>query len=132
MGTVGYLLDTHSFLWAVSESQRLSEKAREATLDTTIPLFLSAVSTYEIMNKFRIGKLAGYESVTNNFFEVLHELGAKELPVSISHAHFAGVFEWSHRDPFDRLLAAQAYVEDLTLISNDAAFNTLPWISVVW
>ena len=59
-------------------------------------------------------------------------LDTKELPVTTHHAHFAGKFEWTHRDPFDRLLAAQAYMENLTLITNDSAFDTLPWLHVLW
>jgi PIN domain nuclease of toxin-antitoxin system len=54
------------------------------------------------------------------------------LPISDEHAHFAGEFEWEHRDPFDRLLAAQAKIENMTLITNDPAFKELPWVSIYW
>ena len=59
-------------------------------------------------------------------------LGVASLPISERHAHFAGEFQWSHRDPFDRLLAAQAAVENLTLITNDSAFQDLSWITLLW
>jgi len=132
MGTVGYLLDTHTFLWAVQESRKLSDSARKALEDTKTPRFVSAVSTYEIMNKYRIGKLPEYAHVVENYLDILRTFGADELPISMSHAHFAGKFEWTHRDPFDRLLAAQAFTDKLTLITNDPVFETLPWITLLW
>ena len=94
--------------------------------------FVSAASAYEIMNKYRLKKLPDFAYVAENYFEILRNLGAYELPISSQHANFAGKFEWSHRDPFDRLLAAQAYKEDLILISDDAAFDSLPWLNVLW
>jgi len=132
MGTVGYLLDTHAFLWAVCDSRRLSESARKIVSDTDAPLFLSAASAYEITNKHRIGKLPGYAHIAENYLEVLSKFGAEELPISTKHAHYAGEFEWDHRDPFDRILAAQAFLDNLTLITNDPAFRFLPWITFLW
>ena len=132
MGTVGYLLDTHTFLWAVQKDVKLSGNSREKIEDMNSPLFVSAVSAYEIMNKYRIGKLSEYEYIAENYFDIIHKLGAHDLPVTARHMHFAGKFEWTHRDPFDRLLAAQAFTENLTLITNDPAFQTLPWVDVLW
>jgi len=132
MGPVRYLLDTHALLWAVQEKEKLSGKARRVIEDTEVPLFVSAVSAFEIMNKYRIGKLPGYAYVAENYFDILRHFGTDELPVSAKHAHFAGQFEWAHRDPFDRLLAAQAHTENLTLITNDAVFPSLPWITLLW
>ena len=132
MGTVGYLFDTHTFLWMVGESRKLGENARKVLEDTGVQLFVSAVSAFEIMNKYRIGKLPGYKNVSENYLSVLGELGAAELPISTLHAHYAGEFVWTHRDPFDRLLAAQAHLENLTLLTNDPVFQSLSWISVLW
>ena len=132
MGTVGYLLDTHTFLWSVRESGKLSEKAKKAIADTNTKSFVSAVSAYEIMNKYRIGKLPSYDYVVENYFEILYKFGADELPVSTRHAHFAGRFEWTHRDPFDRILAAQAVTDNLTLVTNDTVFQELSWVKVLW
>jgi PIN domain nuclease of toxin-antitoxin system len=132
MGTVGYLLDTHTFLWAVCESVKLSNTAKNKIEDTNAQIFVSAVSAYEIMNKHRIGKLPEFEDIVENYLDILQKFGADELPINTRHAHFAGKFEWAHRDPFDRLLAAQAFTENLTLITNDEAFNALPWASVLW
>ena len=132
MGTVGYLLDTHTFLWAAYEATRLSDMAGKAITDKKSSIYVSAVSAYEIMNKYRIGKLPDYAYVAEKYFEILNEFGAYELPLSTRHSHFAGKFDWIQRDPFDRLLAAQAFTENLILITNDTAFNSLPWLNVLW
>ena len=132
MGTVKYLLDTHTLLWTVRDDAKLSVSVKKVMYDKNTPKFVSAVSAYEIMYKYRLGKLPEYEYVAENYFDVLRELGADELPVSMLHAHFAGKFEWAHRDPFDRLLAAQAAADNLTLITNDPAFEELSWITILW
>jgi PIN domain nuclease of toxin-antitoxin system len=129
---VKYLLDTHTFLWAVRGSPRLSDVARNLIADRSVQKFVSAVSAYEIMYKHRIGKLHGFGDIAENYLNILKAFGATELPVSTRHAHLAGNFEWAHRDPFDRLLAAQSSSEELLLITNDEAFGTLPWVSVLW
>ena len=132
MGAVNYLLDSHTLLWATRDNARLSGKALAVIENINAPLFVSAVSAYEIMYKYQLGKLPEYEYVVGNYFDVLDRLGVNELPISAQHAHFAGKLEWSHRDPFDRLLAAQAATDNLTLITNDPAFNELSWITVLW
>ena len=132
MGSLGYLLDTHTFLWATQDDARLSELAKETMCDKNTHKFVSAASAYEILNKYRLGKLPDFAYVAENYLEILVRLGAYELPINSRHAHFAGKFEWSHRDPFDRLLAAQAFTENMILITNDSAFDSLPWLSVLW
>ena len=132
MGTVSYLLDTHTFLWAIQKDVKLSEPVKKAMNDKNAQKFISAVSAYEIMYKYQIGKLPEYEDIAVNYFDVLQRLGAYELSLNAHHAYHAGKFEWTHRDPFDRLLAAQAYLENLALITNDPAFEALPWVSTLW
>ena len=132
MGSVNYLLDTHTLLWSVRDNSKLSNTALEIIEDTGNTLFVSAVSAYEIMYKHQLGKLPDYAYLAENYFEVLHEFNVNELQISARHAHFAGKFDWSHRDPFDRLLAAQAFTEKLVLITNDPAFDLLPWLSILW
>jgi PIN domain nuclease of toxin-antitoxin system len=132
MGTLGYLLDTHTFLWAVRGSAKLSHTAARTIESMDSQVFVSAVSAYEIMNKYRIGKLPEFEDVAKNYFDFLERLDVTPLPINTRHAHYAGEFEREHRDPFDRLLAAQAFTENLTIITNDPAFDTLPWIHVLW
>jgi len=132
MGTVGYLLDTHIFLWAVRGSSNLSDRVKKVMLDNESRKFVSAVSAYEIINKHRIGKLPAFDDIAKNYFNLVQKLGVESLPISEQHAHFAGKFEWFHRDPFDRLLAAQTSIENMTLITNDEAFKSLSWVSVLW
>ncbi|MCL2197907.1 MAG: type II toxin-antitoxin system VapC family toxin [Defluviitaleaceae bacterium] len=132
MGAVKYLLDTHTLLWAVRGSEKLSEAAKRALTDINAQKFVSSVSAYEIMYKHKLGKLRGFEDVAENYLDVLQTFGADELSINTRHAHLAGKFKWSHRDPFDRLLAAQASADGLTLLTSDPAFNELPWITTLW
>jgi len=132
MGSVKYLLDTHTFLWAVRGSPKLSDTAAKIIEDMNVEIYLSAVSAYEIKNKHRIGKLREFDDIAKNYFNFVKTLDVLPLPISDEHAHFAGEFEWEHRDPFDRLLAAQAKIENMTLITNDPAFKELPWVSIYW
>ena len=132
MGPVKYLLDTHTLLWAIRDSSKLSNNAIAIIEDVENTLFVSAVSAYEIMYKHQLGKLPEYAYLAENYFDILNEFSVKELQISTKHAHFAGKFDWSHRDPFDRLLAAQAFTEGLVLITNDPAFESLPWLNYLW
>jgi PIN domain nuclease of toxin-antitoxin system len=133
MGIVdGFMLDTHVFLWAVSEDDKLSVNAREAIENIKSRLFISAISAFEIGNKYRIGKLPEYKEIVDKYHEFVAKLGAAELPISGLHAQFAAKIEWDHRDPFDRIIVAQAFIENLPLITCDAAFATLPWLNRVW
>jgi PIN domain nuclease of toxin-antitoxin system len=127
-----YLLDTHTFLWAVQECHKLGQEAIKVIENPATKLYLSAVSALEVTTKYRIGKLPDYANVVENYDEIAHKFHVIELPVSSAHAYFSGKFEWVHKDPFDRLLAAQASIENLTLITNDSVFGSLPWIETLW
>lgn len=128
----GFLLDTHTFIWAVQEPKKLGKNALKIIEDPESKLYLSSISAFEITNKYRIGKLPGCEYLVNNYTQIARKLGVIDLPVALSHTWFAGQFEWSHRDPFDRILAAQAALENLPLISNDSAFRTLNYYELLW
>jgi len=132
MGAIKYLLDTHTFLWIAFDDSRLCDTAIKAINDEASEIFVSPVTAYEIMNKHRIGKLPEYTYVAENYLDVFHTLGAEELPIKTKHLLFAGKFDWSHRDPFDRILAAQSSIENMTLLTNDKVFDTLPWIKTLW
>jgi len=132
VGTLNFLLDTHTFLWAAHDDARLSYTAKKAIEEKNKNIYVSAVSAYEIMNKHRIGKLPEYDYVAENYIEIIGEFGASELPINMQHSHFAGKFDWTHRDPFDRLLAAQAAIDNLVLITNDPVFKELPWLTILW
>jgi PIN domain nuclease of toxin-antitoxin system len=129
-----YLLDTHSFLWAVTveREKKLNATVQEAILDEEAELYLSAASLYEIAYKYRKGKLSEYGVVVLNYEEAIRQLGAKELPVTFGHAYAAGELDWEHGDPFDRILAAQAAVEGFTLITKDAVFDSAPDVVTLW
>lgn len=128
----GYLLDTHTFIWAVQEPNKLGTAAREIIEDSQTRLYLSSISAFEITNKYRIGKLPGCEYLVSNYTQIARQLGAVDLPVTLAHTWYAGQFEWSHRDPFDRILAAQAAMNNLILVSNDRAFKTLNYYELLW
>lgn len=116
------LLDTHVLLWALLEPQKLSPALRTALEDSDNILMVSAASAWEIATKWRLGKLQHARAVVENYAMALHRLAAIELPISGAVARQAGLWEVPHRDPFDRLLAAQARSDDLLLASTDPAF----------
>ncbi len=118
------LLDTHAFLWWVFGDSKLSRQARQALADDeTNEGFVSAASAWEITTKFRIGKLDDATVVARDVAAAIAAEGFVELPISVAHAQRAGALGGRHRDPFDRMLVAQALAEDLTLVSNERAFD---------
>jgi PIN domain nuclease of toxin-antitoxin system len=120
---VRLLLDTHALLWWALDEIQLSSLARHAIADGGSTVYVSAVSACEIAIKVRIGKLQGAEQFSASLREELHQQGFHELPISIDHAQRAGCLPGPHRDPFDRLLIAQAQAEKLTLVSNERIFD---------
>jgi PIN domain nuclease of toxin-antitoxin system len=117
------LLDTHALIWWLAGDEALSRRAREAIADEVNEIAISAASAMEIATKFRIGKLPGAALLAQNFEEIIAEQGFGELPISVHHARLAGEMNIAHKDPFDRLLIAQAQAEDLVLVSNEALFD---------
>lgn len=116
------LLDTHVLLWALLEPQKLSPVLRDALEDSDNTLIVSAASAWEIATKWRLGKLPHARSVVENYAMALNRLAAVDLPISGAVARQAGLWSVPHRDPFDRLLAAQARADELVLASTDPAF----------
>jgi PIN domain nuclease of toxin-antitoxin system len=129
---VTHLLDTHALLWALTDPGRLGAAAAQAIRDPAVPIAVSAVSAWELSTKARLGKLPGVGPLLATYARSLARLGAAELPVTSEHALLAGALEWDHRDPFDRMLAAQAAVEGLTLITREAAFDRVGALRTVW
>ena len=117
------LLDTHVLLWALLEPQKLSVELRNTLEDSDNTLLVSAASAWEIATKWRLGKLQHARSVVENYAMALHRLAAVDLPISTAVARRAGLWDVPHRDPFDRLLAAQAIADELVLASTDPAFS---------
>ena len=117
------MLDTHTLLWAALNEEKLSAKAHRLLEDFDSEVFVSAASAWEIATKVRIGKLPGAEAFIMEFEERLDQLGFRHLPLTLSHAHRAGLLPGTHSDPFDRMLIAQAQAENMFLVSNEKLFD---------
>ena len=120
---VKLLLDTHALLWWLDGDERLPAEARERIGDEDNAVLVSAASAWEIATKVRIGKLPGAVEVAERMPEILLSQGFTSLPISIEHARKAGLLAGPHRDPFDRMLIAQAQLENLLLVSNEELFD---------
>ena len=117
------LLDTHAFLWWIADSERLSAPARTVIADELNDIVVSAASAWEIATKFRIGKLPGCEAVAVDVAGHIAGQGFEELAIGVADAERAGRLPGPHRDPFDRMLAAQALARELPVVSVDPIFD---------
>ncbi|MCG8334419.1 MAG: type II toxin-antitoxin system VapC family toxin, partial [Proteobacteria bacterium] len=117
------LLDTHIFLWWLFDDPKLSKEMRSIISDSANIFFVSSACVWEITTKYRIGRLPEAQSVANDVPYWINKAGFKPLAISPEHAQLAGSWKIDHRDPFDRMLAAQAKIEDLSLISIDKALS---------
>ena len=117
------LLDTHAFLWWLTDSPRLSEPARQAIAADTNEVLVSAASAWEITTKYRFGKLPNAEAVARDVAGTIARQDFDELPITVDDAAQAGALPGSHRDPFDRMLIAQALLGNLVLVSNESLFD---------
>lgn len=117
------LLDTHALIWWLAGDGSLSLPARKAIGDEANTVAVSAASAMEVATKFRIGKLAQAALLAQDFEAIIADQGFAELPISVRHARLAGGMKIDHKDPFDRLLIAQAQTEDMVLVSNEALFD---------
>lgn len=113
------LLDTHALLWWFTNDPKLSATAQSAIADTDNTIFVSAASAWEIATKQRIGKLQGLDGVAQRYSELVAADGFAHLPMTTAHALRAGGYTVDHRDPFDRMLAAQSELEALVLVTLD-------------
>lgn len=113
------LLDTHALLWAVAYDELLSSRARHLIQPQRNEVFVSAASAWEIATKYRLGKLPQAQTLVDDFVSVIQLSGYQPLPINVEHALRAGRLTPEHKDPFDRMIAAQSIHEDLALISND-------------
>ena len=126
-----FLLDTHALLWWWTDDPQLSAEARQLIHDEANIILVSAVSAWEIATKHRLGKLPMAAAALPRFHELIELDAFEHLPVTYLHALRAGSFQVEHRDPFDRMLAAQSALEDARLISCDPAFSLFD-TKVVW
>jgi PIN domain nuclease of toxin-antitoxin system len=113
------LLDTHALLWWLSDDPNLSASARRAITDPDNTIFVSAASAWEIATKFAKGKLPTADAIIPNLSQIIAEEGFVHLPITIDHMIRSAFLPGEHRDPFDRILAAQGLVDELVLLSID-------------
>jgi PIN domain nuclease of toxin-antitoxin system len=118
-----FLLDTNTLLWLAFDETLVSPAVLDLVQIKGSDVFVSAATAWEIATKYRLGKLDFARALAENFIPRVTAAGYQLLPVSAEHALRAGRLPGHHKDPFDRLLAAQAIHEDLTLLSNDASLD---------
>jgi PIN domain nuclease of toxin-antitoxin system len=119
------LLDTHALVWAMNADSRLGSAARKAIASHANQVFVSAASIWEAATKFRLGKFPDARLLLDNPGGVFASMGFDPLSISIEHARVAGSMASAHRDPFDRMLAAQSRLEGMLLASADTVFDAL-------
>jgi len=128
---VSYLFDTHVWLWAQSEPEKLPKRVRNVIEDPDTTLFFSVASTWEIATKHALGRLELPESPAKYISSRLAENQVRILPIEQRHALRSAELPWLHNDPFDRLLIAQAQTERLIFISADRIARKYE-ISFLW
>lgn len=117
------LLDTHIFVWAATGDRRLPAAAEELMVDPSNTRTLSAASAWEMSIKAGSGRWAHVVPMLDDLDEALHDLQTEQLPIDIPAAVAAGRLDWDHRDPFDRMLAAQTALGGYALLTVDRAFD---------
>ena len=125
------LLDTHALLWWLLDSPELSPTARAAIAAPSQRVLVSAASAWELGTKYRIGKLPEAQDIVANFTQYLRKQRFEALPISVEHALAAGQLPGPHRDPFDRMLMAQAQIEGARVVTIDPVFRSYG-VAVVW
>jgi PIN domain nuclease of toxin-antitoxin system len=128
---VKYLLDTHAFLWFVSEDNRLSSKAQSIIINSQNEVYFSAVSAWELSIKIRLDRLTIEEDLEPFIIKQLAENNFSTLSITIFHSIYTSKLPNIHKDPFDRMIVAQAQVEDLSLVSKDKNIKKYK-VPVVW
>lgn len=117
------LLDTHALIWWFEGSDRLPAAARSAISDDSSEVFVSAATAWEIATKHRLGRLGGVDVLARSIPEFIASQRFAQLPVTVEDGVRAGALPGPHRDPFDRMLIAQAIAGDLVLVSLETLFD---------
>ena len=125
------LLDTHALVWWWTDNRRLPRAARAMIAEPDNEVLVSAATAWEIATKNRLGKWPEVERLVTDFESLLLQSRFVGLPVSVAHARLAGTLTGQHRDPFDRMLIAQARLESAVLVTGDAIFRRYR-VPVVW
>jgi len=121
---ISYLLDTHILLWWLFDDPKLNSECREIIRNSSNQIFVSSATAWEIATKYRLGKLPEAKPLVESYSQLLTQAQFSELVITATQALRSGSLPISHRDPFDRMLMAQAEQENLTLITYDSAFQT--------
>ena len=117
------LLDTHALLWWLAGDDALPATARALIADPANEVYVSAASAWEVSTKHRLGKLPGAGPLAVDFAREIEQQGFLPLPITLAHGQDAGALTLALRDPFDRMLIAQARAERMVLVSNEASFD---------
>jgi PIN domain nuclease of toxin-antitoxin system len=125
------LLDTHASIWWFLDDLRMSKTIDAYLDDPEVTVFVSAATAWELTTKFRSGKLQEAAMIAENRPSLITRCRFLPLPITVEHGHRAGLLPGNHKDPFDRMLAAQAIIDDLDLVSADPAMAGLG-ARVVW
>ena len=125
-----YLLDTHTFIWFIEDDKQLSQKAAKEIIDINNDCYLSIASLWEIAIKINIGKLI-LKTPFNDIIPFLIENNIEMLPVKFEHLQQLMTLELIHKDPFDRIIIAQAIAQNYTIIGDDKNFKYYP-VKCIW
>lgn len=115
---VNFLLDTHTLLWLVSDPSQVASSALTVLSSAETNLWVSAASAWEISIKTRLGRLDG-EALLSAWSDIVADMSTSELPIESPDAILAGRLPWEHKDPFDRVIVAQALRRNLTIATRD-------------
>lgn len=121
---MSYLLDTHILLWWLFDDPKLNTTCRDIIRNPGDRILVSSASAWEIATKYRLGKLPEAEPLVASYAQILQQANFLELPITTTHALRAGNLPIAHRDPLDRMLMAQAEIENIPLLTYDKAFQT--------
>ncbi|WP_334928309.1 type II toxin-antitoxin system VapC family toxin [Nostoc sp.] len=121
---MSYLIDTHILLWWLFDDPKLYTDCRDIIRNPDHRIIVSSASAWEIATKYRMGKLPEAKQLVEQYLQILHQAKFIELAITTSHALRAGSLPIAHRDPFDRMIMAQAELESLAVITYDKAFQT--------
>ena len=126
------IVDTHVLLWMLTDPRLMSADARDTLRSQSLEVYVSAATAWELSTKHRLGRLPQADVILHAYGAHLERLGVHDLKITCAHALLAGTLDWQHRDPFDRMIAAQAMMESLTLITADNAFHTVNGVRTLW
>jgi PIN domain nuclease of toxin-antitoxin system len=125
------LVDTHILIWAGLAPARIGKRATTILANRSNEVYVSAASAWEIATKVRLGKLPGAEQLERDFIDSVQDAGYTLLSITAATALRAGRLPGDHRDPFDRMIAAQALAEDIPVLSNDSQLDSFG-ITRIW